>query len=93
MSGLTRRDFLVGAASATALSGLPAAAADLTPRRPNILLIESDDHWPGALGCMGDPLIQTPNLDALAARGVCFRNNVCQATYCVPSRISLPNGN
>lgn len=92
MSGLTRRDFLAGAAGAAALGGLTARAAGPAPRRPNILLIETDDHWPGGLGCMGDPVIQTPHLDGLAARGVCFRNNVCQATYCIPSRISLLTG-
>ncbi len=41
------------------------------PDRPNILLLLSDQHSPRVLGCAGDPVIRTPNLDALAARGIC----------------------
>jgi arylsulfatase A-like enzyme len=64
---------------------LPAAS------RPNIILLESDDHHFEALGCMGGP-VQTPYLDGLAARGMLFRNNVCQGTACSPSRNALLTG-
>lgn len=59
--------------------------------RPNIIILESDDHHFQALGCMGDP-VHTPNIDALAARGVLFRNHVCQGVQCAPSRNSLLTG-
>ncbi len=57
--------------------------------RPNILLIMSDQHNPHVLGCEGDPVVQTPNLDRLAARGVLFESCYCPAPLCVPSRMSL----
>lgn len=60
-------------------------------KRPNIILLESDDHHYQALGCMGDP-VRTPNIDRLAARGVLFRNNVAQGTMCSPSRNALLTG-
>lgn len=60
--------------------------------RPNILLIAIDDlnDWVGPLG--GHPLVKTPHLDALAARGTTFTNAHCQAPLCNPSRASLLTG-
>lgn len=40
--------------------------------RPNILIILSDQHSPHMLGCYGDELVRTPNLDRLAAEGMAF---------------------
>ncbi|MFA5689241.1 MAG: sulfatase-like hydrolase/transferase [Kiritimatiellales bacterium] len=68
-----------------------ATPADDLSARPNIIIIESDDHHFQALGCMGDP-VHTPNLDALAARGILFRNHVCQGAQCSPSRNALLTG-
>ena len=61
-------------------------------RRPNILFIESDQHNPAVMGCSGDPVIRTPNLDALAARGIVFDNSYCASPICVPSRASMLTG-
>ena len=65
----------------------------LTPSRAseksNVLLISVDDlnDWVGVLG--GHPQAKTPAIDALAARGVLFRNAHCQAPVCNPSRASM----
>ncbi|MCD6359516.1 MAG: sulfatase-like hydrolase/transferase [Armatimonadetes bacterium] len=60
--------------------------------RPNILLMVSDQHNPHLLGCGPDPYIRTPNLDALASRGVMFDNAYCAAPLCVPSRMTMLTG-
>jgi len=58
----------------------------------NLLFICSDEHSPRALGCAGHPIVRTPNLDALAARGTRFSHAYCQTPICVPSRASLATG-
>ena len=45
--------------------------------RPNLLYIHTDQHNPYVLGCAGDPLVETPNLDRLAAGGAHFPNVYC----------------
>ncbi len=59
--------------------------------RPNILLILVDDLKP-ALGCYGDPVARTPNLDSLAARGMRFDLAYCNQAVCAPSRFTLMLG-
>ena len=58
----------------------------------NVLLILSDEHSRRVLGCYGHKMIETPNLDALAARGVRFADAYCNSPICVPSRASLATG-
>ena len=58
---------------------------------PNILLLMSDDLT-RTLGCYGHPLAKTPNLDALAKRGVLFERAYCQFPHCNPSRASMLSG-
>ncbi len=60
--------------------------------RPNILFLAIDDQndWIGHLG--GHPLVKTPSLDRLAARGTTFLNAHCNAPICNPSRTSLMLG-
>ena len=60
--------------------------------RPNLLYIHSDQHSPYVTGCYGDPLVETPHLDALAERGVVFDNTYCPSPICVPSRMSMLSG-
>ena len=61
-------------------------------KRPNILLIMSDQHNRRIAGCYGDPVVQTPNLDALAGRGVVFENAYCNYPLCAPSRMCFMSG-
>jgi choline-sulfatase len=60
--------------------------------RPNLLYIHTDQHTPYVTGCYGDPLVQTPNLDRLAARGAVFTNTYCPSPICVPSRMAMLTG-
>lgn len=60
--------------------------------KPNILVIMSDQHAPGTMGFLGHPCVKTPHLDALAARGVAFKNAYCSYPICTPSRASFMTG-
>ena len=87
---LDRRAFLGMAAAATA-GGAMSRAASGAPRRPNVLLIMTDDQGYGDLGCHGNTQLRTPNLDRLAAQSVQFsRFHVCPV--CAPTRASLMTG-
>ncbi|HEV8308388.1 MAG TPA: sulfatase-like hydrolase/transferase [Methylomirabilota bacterium] len=61
-------------------------------RPTNVLFIFSDQHSRRVLGCYGNPVARTPNLDRLAAAGTRFRSAYCQTPICVPSRASLATG-
>src|SRR3954462_9156210 len=75
-----------------ALSALPAAApADGGTTRPNVLFLISDDLR-NELGCYGNPHVRSPNIDALASRGVKFDRAYVQYPLCNPSRTSMLNG-
>ncbi|MEZ6045376.1 MAG: sulfatase [Planctomycetaceae bacterium] len=57
--------------------------------RPNIIFILTDDQRADAMGCMGNPVIQTPELDKLAAEGHLFKNTFCTTAICMTSRASF----
>lgn len=59
--------------------------------KPNILFIAIDDLKP-ILGCYGDKLVKTPNMDRLAKMGTVFMNNYCQQAVCGPTRASIMTG-
>lgn len=80
---MNRRQFLASA------SALPLAAQN--PARPNVLFVIADD-MDCRMGCYGDPVARTPNLDALAARGVRFHRAYCQYPLCNPTRSSVLSG-
>jgi len=60
-------------------------------KKPNILFIAVDDLKP-IMGCYGNKLIKTPNIDRLARMGTMFSNNYCQQAVCGPTRASLMTG-
>lgn len=70
---------------------LPARAAE-TPAKPNIIYILSDDLGQGDLGCYGQKLIATPNLDRMAKEGTRFNQAYSGTSVCAPSRSSLMTG-
>jgi arylsulfatase A-like enzyme len=61
-------------------------------RRPNIVFVLCDDLRWNVLGCMGDKIIQTPNVDRLAREGVLFRNEFATTAICCVSRASILSG-
>ena len=60
--------------------------------QPNIVLIMADQLAPHFTGAYGHPLVKTPNIDALAARGARFDAAYCNAPLCAPSRFSFMSG-
>jgi N-sulfoglucosamine sulfohydrolase len=70
---------------------LPAADSPGTSRRPNILLIISEDNGP-QLGCYGYPYVRTPNLDKVASQGVRFDRAYITQAGCSQSRSSILTG-
>lgn len=78
----------------TMLHTLCTAQASSSPaeKRPNIIFLLTDDHRWDALGAMGNPIIQTPNLDKLARQGVMFRNAYVTTAICAVSRASILTG-
>ncbi|MBM4040562.1 MAG: arylsulfatase [Planctomycetes bacterium] len=93
MSRVNRREFLGCTAAAIVLGKAGAAEAEnkLAGKRPNIILIMTDDQGYGDLACHGNPIIKTPNLDRLHAEGVRFTDFHVSPT-CAPTRCSLMTG-
>lgn len=60
--------------------------------QPNIVFILSDQHAANVLGCYGDTVVRTPNLDRLAGAGIVFENAYTPSPICVPARMSLLTG-
>jgi arylsulfatase A-like enzyme len=96
----TRREFLkkmgLTAASGAALSVLPncagiGAAAGTTPKRPNVVLVMTDDQGYGDVGCHGNKILRTPNLDNLYTQSVRL-TDFHVAPSCSPTRAGLMTG-
>ncbi len=94
---MNRRTFLRRAVyaggAAWALGKLPAdcRAGSLAGKRPNIVLVITDDQGYGELACHGNPYIKTPNLDAMHSESVRFTDFHVSPT-CAPTRASLMTG-
>jgi len=79
-------------ATLPALLATSAAASFAPAPTPNIIFIMADDLGYGELGCYGQKIIQTPNIDRLAAEGMRFTQFYAGCTVCAPSRSVLMTG-
>ncbi|MFP4029560.1 MAG: sulfatase-like hydrolase/transferase [Candidatus Brocadiia bacterium] len=64
----------------------------MTAGKPNILLITTDQHRLSGVGAYGPTPCQTPNIDALASKGVLFENTYTTCPVCTPARASIMTG-
>jgi arylsulfatase A-like enzyme len=90
---MNSRALLLGIGLLYGLAPTMARAQETKPRGklPNIVWITSEDHGPH-LGCYGDPLARTPNLDRLAAKGMRYRMCWSNAPVCAPARTAIISG-
>jgi arylsulfatase A-like enzyme len=98
MKDINRRAFIhqsamVFLAAATLLgAGANAFAENRDTRKPNILLIMTDQQHARMMSCAGNKCLKTPALDAMAADGIRFEKAYSANPVCVPSRISMATG-
>ena len=96
--GITRREFIQSTAlgiGGLATMGPHCVATSLRGKgggRPNILFILTDDQRWDAMGCSGNRIIKTPNMDSLARNGVRFENAFVTTPICAASRASIFTG-
>ncbi|MHC4405930.1 MAG: sulfatase-like hydrolase/transferase [Planctomycetota bacterium] len=82
----------VSAACLLASSRAAAAEQGRPPDRPNVLVIVTDDQRPDTVAALGNPVIKTPNLDALVRQGTAFTRAIVPNPLCVPSRAEIMTG-
>ena len=100
MKRQSRRKFLktlgsatISAGSLSLLSGLGMyGCKSVGGKKPNIIFIMADDLGYSELGCYGQKLIQTPNVDRMAAEGMHFTDFYSSSAVCAPARCSLMTG-
>src|SRR5690348_8939630 len=90
---LNRRRFLQssGLAAAALVAGCK-GRVNKDARPPNILFVLSDDQRNDTLGCTGNRIVRTPNIDAVASQGSLFRNAFVTTPICPSSRASILTG-
>ncbi|MCP4642158.1 MAG: sulfatase-like hydrolase/transferase [bacterium] len=102
----SRREFVTYGGLAATAAGLAGASPQPRPntqpglrpgeassaRRPNVLLIMTDQHRADLMTCAGRDLVPTPNIDRIAERGVRFENAYCPYPVCLASRSAMLTG-
>jgi len=99
-SRINRREFLSLAAGGSVATALSLAGCDTElaepghagKRPPNIIFLLTDDQRADTMGCAGNPIIRTPNMDDLANYGVRFNNAFVTTSICASSRASIFTG-
>ena len=61
-------------------------------KQPNFLFIITDQHRADHLGCYGNPIVRTPNIDSIAAAGTRFNRFHVATPVCMPNRASIMTG-
>ena len=92
MGSISRRRLIAACGGAAAASAIPAVGQRPRPRKPNIIIMLADDLGYGDVGCFGQKMIKTPNVDRLAAEGARFTQCYAGSTVCAPSRSCLITG-
>jgi arylsulfatase A-like enzyme len=100
MKDINRRQFvkLVAGSAAAAVMPITGCRDELlnfkiaAAKLANFIFLLTDDQRWDTLGCMGNPIIQTPNMDNLAANGVLFTNAFVTTSICASSRASILSG-
>ena len=64
----------------------------LQAEHPNVIFLLSDDQRPDTIAALGNPVIQTPNLDRLVREGSTFTQATCANPLCLPSRAEILSG-
>ncbi len=82
----SRRDFIKAAAA------VPLIHARGQQNRPNLIFLLADDQRWDTLGCMGNPIIRTPNVDDMGNNGVIFNNSFVTTSICMTSRATFFSG-
>ena len=88
---MNRRRFLKMFGMGALSLALPAVSRSTKAKQPNVLFIAIDDLR-GTIGCLGDKIAVTPNMNKLAREGTVFLNAYCQQAVCNPSRASVITG-
>lgn len=100
MKNLNRREFLSLAAGGSVAAAMSLTGCDIeraersaaARRQPNIIFLLTDDQRADTMGCYGNTIIQTPNMDALADNGVRLKNAFVTTSICASSRASIFTG-
>lgn len=74
------------------LAGISTATQAAKPKRPNFVVLVSDDQRPDTIRALGNSIIETPHLDRLVKSGLTFTRATCAHPLCVPSRAELLTG-
>ena len=90
LTRLNRRQFLE--ATAALVPATVSVRGQSPARPPNIVFLMTDNHRWDLLGCAGNEIIQTPNIDRLAERGTRFTDAFCTTSICAATRASILTG-